>query len=129
MNVKQTGFTLIEAVVVIAILGIIATIAWPLFEAQSDRSRRTDGIGGLITAANEMEKCYSDSATYTGCTIAATSPKGFYNITSVINADDYTLTAAPITADPDCKTLTLNHLGVKGHTTDTSAPLQRCWGG
>jgi len=127
MNVKQTGFTLVEAIVVVAIIGIIATIAWPMFEAQSDKSRRTDGIAGLLIASNEMEKCYSDNAVYTGCTINGTSPKAFYNITSVINADDYTLTATPVTADPDCKTLTINHLGIKGRTTDTGTSLQRCW--
>jgi type IV pilus assembly protein PilE len=129
VNVKQSGFTLIEAVIVMAILGILAMIAWPMYEEQSQKSRRTDGVAALITAANEMEKCYSDNATYTGCDVDGTSSQGHYEITSVINADDYTLTATPVVADPSCGALTLNHLGVKGHNTTDNTPLQRCWGG
>lgn len=130
MNTKQTGFTLVEAMITVAIIGIIATIAWPMFEAQSTKNRRTDGIAGLLSANNEMEKCYSDQSSYTGCSANGTSPKGFYTITTnVTDSETYTLTAAPKAEfpDPSCGNLTINNLGVKGHNTTDGTPLKRCW--
>ena len=128
---KQHGFTLIEAMITVAVIVILATIAWPLYEEQSAKNRRTDGIGALITASNDMEKCYSDQATFTGCTVSATSPQGYYTISvNIPDADSYTLTATPKAEypDPTCTTLTLNNLGVKGFTSsDANTTVQRCW--
>ena len=130
MRTKQAGFTIIEAMITVAIIGIIATIAWPMFEAQSTKNRRTDGITGLLAASNEMEKCYSSQSSYTGCDADGNSPQGFYTITTdVPDAETYTLTATPLPEfpDPSCGVLTINNLGIKTRTTTDDSPLRRCW--
>jgi type IV pilus assembly protein PilE len=128
---RNAGFTLIEAMIALVILGILAAIAWPAYESQGERSRRTDAVKALSIAVTELERCQSDTGTYTGCGFTATSPDGYYDITINRTADTFTLTATPdanqIQAnDTDCTTFTLNHLGERDYTGDATN-IKRCW--
>ena len=124
---RNAGFTLIEAMIAVVIIGILAAIAWPTFEAQRQRSKRTDAIKGLTIAVTELERCQSDSGLYNSCTYTTTSPDGYYNITAATTSDTFDLTATPVVGgDADCTTLTLNHLGQKGYT-GTAPTIKRCW--
>ena len=125
-NRRNAGFTLIEAMIAVVIIGILATIAWPIFEAQKLRSIRTDAVKGLTIAAIEMERCLSDEGVYTSCSITAASPDDYYTITAATTSDTFGLTATPITTDADCTTMTLNHLGQKGYT-GAAPTIKRCW--
>lgn len=139
----NTGFTLIEAMIVVAIIGIITVAAWPSYDRYQVKNRRTDGISGLLIKRSELEKCFANYAgtDYEGydggkCdTATTTSPAGHYAI-AVTNlaAETYTLTATPQGAqvDPECTVLTLTHLGEKGFTNTNSGQdpvgsLKRCW--
>ena len=127
---RNAGFTLIEAMIAVVIIGILATIAWPIFEAQKLRSKRTDAVKGLTIAAIEMERCLSDEGAYgdPDCSsITADSPDGYYTITATTTSDTFTLTANPnVNDDADCTSLTLNHRGQKGYTGATTN-IKRCW--
>ena len=135
MKNKQTGFTLFEVMVVVAIIGILSSIAWPLYQEQNLKSKRNEGATALLLAFAEMEKCYSDYADYThaNCDFDGTSENGYYTITedAGTTSDSYTLTATTSATftDPDCATLKITHLGVKMKTTTSGSyvPLQRCW--
>ena len=140
MHKKQTGFTLIELMIVIAIVGILAMIALPMYSDYVTRARRTDGQTTLFQVAQELERCYTQYSTYnkSGCSLVATdgatviidqsSPEGFYAIKGALTSTTFTLTATPQgaqeTNDTQCEDLTLTHLGVQGATGDEPT---KCW--
>ena len=122
-----------EAMIAVVIVGIIAAIAWPTYESQSRRSRRTDAVKALTIAAIEMERCQSDSGAYASCAFTPDSPDGYYTVAvnTSITGGGFILTATPdpnqVQADDaDCTTLTLSHLGEKGFTGDAPT-IKRCW--
>lgn len=123
------GFTLIELTIVLAIISILAAIAYPQYNNYLTRARRIEGQSALLDLANRMEHYFSENNTYKTATIATgkasdvlsnpISGEGWYRL-SIINATDsaYTLQATPLKAqaanDTACQLLTLNQLGVKG---------------
>jgi len=133
INKSTYGFTLVEAITVVAILGIISAIAWPQFEKQLLKQRRAEAVGAITRIAADMQKHFSDNTDYTTYVI---SPKISGTLTrytasvSTPSASTYiiTLTATGAqTADADCATFTLNQLGQRGYTGSAPSAV-RCWG-
>jgi type IV pilus assembly protein PilE len=68
------GFTLIELMIVVAIVGILAAVALPLYNDYVRRSRITEATTGLADARTRMERHYLDNRTYVGgCQVWNTS--------------------------------------------------------
>jgi len=93
-NNKEHGFTLIEMLIVVAILGIIVAIGYPSYQEQVRKSRRAEGMGELLEMADRMERHYSDLGTYdqdiagtnmTAAAIFKTTTTGGYYTLSVDN--------------------------------------------
>ena len=141
MHRKQTGFTLIELMIVIAIVGILAMIALPMYSDYVTRAKRTDGQTMLFQVAQKLERCYTQYSAYnkSGCKdlvatdgataiIDQSSTEGFYAIKGALTSTTFTLTATPQgaqeTNDKKCTSLTLTHLGVQGATGPAPA---KCW--
>lgn len=146
---RQLGFTLIEIMVVVAIVGILAAIAYPSYSESVRKSRRSDAKNALMNAAQLLERRYSERAQYpdqatlkalmndasAGASIL--SPDRFYAF-SIVLANDargnasqlYTLTAVPQGAQvaDKCGSFTLASDGTKG-VTGASAGLTSvtCW--
>lgn len=125
------GFTLIEVMITVAIIGIIAVSAWPSYERYQQKGRRADGVRVLLENVTILEKCFINYGAYdnANCTLLA-SNKGYYSITHnpAATANTFTLRATPISAqtgDTECAALTINNLGVK--TTTGTADVRRCW--
>ena len=128
----QKGLTLIEIMVVIAVLAILSTIAIPLYSNQTTKARRSDATGALSRAALEMESCRLQLLTYTGCAPTTTTDSGFYTIgVTILNGGTgYLLTATPVVgraqaSDSGCGNLTLSSAGVKG--SNGSSSISVCW--
>jgi len=143
---KQSGFNLVELMVVVAIVAIITAFAYPSYLEQVRKSRRADCSGALAGLGNSMERFFTMNSTYLGAAVGAANtgaPANFsatcpvdggnatYNLTiQAATASTYNVQAAPIgpQADDKCGTLTLTNTGLKGVTgQDAGVTWEQCW--
>jgi len=129
---QMLGFSLVELLITVAIVGILASIAYPSYVNFVSRSNRSEAQRELMRLANLQEQLYVDTHTYTANMTdlgQAVDPyvteSGHYSIDATINGATFKLTATAIgsqlTADPDCTTLSVDETGSKTAETAT------CW--
>lgn len=131
---KHFGFTLIELMIAVAVVGILAAIAYPSYQNQVRKSRMSQSQADLLEISQFMERCFASNNTYQNCPLPfSASPRtgtAYYTVTMVTPArTQFTLTATPnSTGNQDqqqCGTLTLNQAGVR--TFSGSATASQCW--
>lgn len=142
---RPLGFTLIELMITVAVVGILAALAYPSYTEYVRRGKRTDAKAVLLEAAQLMERNYTESNSYavnsagTAMTLPVAlqqSPKGSaaanYTITlpsGSLTATAFVLNAAPTgsMASDACGTLSINQLGVRS-VSGGGRTVEECWG-
>lgn len=137
------GMTLIELMIVVAIIGILASIAYPSYQEYVRRGQRAEARAQLMEAAQFMERNFTMNNSYAGVGALqlnnanlGQSPKppqaAVYNINVVTALATYTLTAVPVAggmmAGDRCGTLRITQTGTQDVTGGATAPAAECWG-
>lgn len=126
---KIAGLTMIELMIVVAVLTIIVTIAVPSYRAQALRANRTDALDELLRQAAFQQRQFTINNQFSAVA-NYTTQRGSYQIqTTIANAGQtYTLSAVPQARQTEdtCGTLQLTSVGEK---TATGGDNQRCWAG
>ena len=151
---RQKGFTIVELLIVVAIIGVIAAIAIPSYQNYITRAGRTDGQTWLMTVMQAQERFYSQNQAYTanlgggvgglaltnpsGGAVATngslTSEDGRYTISAAACANAVIANCVTLTAtaqgqqaarDTECGNLTLDSRGTKGESG--TGNVDACW--
>lgn len=143
-KLKADGFSLMELMITIAIIGILASIAYPSYQEQVAKSRRAEASGALLSAAQALERYYSANGRYTTAAGGSTLPSVFLNkvpengvayytiASSSASANAFTLKAsrAGVMAGDDCGDFTLDETGAYSITakpSGSSKSVSNCW--
>jgi type IV pilus assembly protein PilE len=130
------GFTLIELMITVMVIGVLSAIAIPNYTQYVQRANRVEGKAALLKMAGAEERYFTVNNTYTGTygllgvnqfsgdasagskyDLVITAPNGGF-------ASGYVITATPRSTDSVCGNLTLDYLGNKGQSVGTQA---LCW--
>ena len=114
----QSGFTMIEILIVVAIIGILSAIAYPSYTSQIQNTRRSDAHLSLLNAAQTLERCKATQYSYAGCvaSVSTATAQDYYTISldPAPTASAFTILATakgPQTNDTTCQEISLNQLG------------------
>lgn len=121
IKLPEQGFSLIELIITVAIIGILAGTVYPSYSQYMYEVRRSDALTALTAAAAMQERWYSinhaykDSVSNLG---GSSSPEGYYTISVVADSTSFTLTATAQSSgvqagDSGCTVLTVDHFGVQ----------------
>ncbi|WP_037459224.1 type IV pilin protein [Shewanella sp. HN-41] len=128
-NNSLQGFTLIEVMIAVVIVGILAAIAYPSYIDYVIKSGRSEGVAAVMNVANLQEQYYLDNRAYAtdmtklGLANPFVTEHGYYSVASA-GTSSFTITATAkgnqASRDSTCATITMTSAGVKG-------PSAECW--
>ena len=140
-RINARGFTLLELMITVAIVGILASIAYPSYQEHVAKSRRSEAANALMVGAQALERYYSANGRYTTTLNSGVLPSvypgkvpdngtAYYEIgvSGTPAPNSFTLMAQRkgVMAGDDCGDLTINQAGQVG-ISNASRTLADCW--
>jgi type IV pilus assembly protein PilE len=145
MRKRMQGFSLMELLIVVVVIGILASIAVPSYRRYVMRTHRTDATAALLRIQSAQEKFFLQNNQYAGDLIAA--PPAGLGMVNVTEGGKYTLNIVPGGGPPvmayraiatpaggqqqdtRCQSFSINEIGVRAATDGGGADTSReCWG-
>jgi len=132
VRIHQRGFTLVELMIVVAIVGILARVAYSSYQSSVAKSRRNVAQGCLVEQAQFLERYYTTNMSFASAALPASSAQqcqsdlaAFYSFSlPTVTASSYTVQAtgsgAQATADASCTPMTITQTGAR-------TPSSGCW--
>lgn len=140
---RAHGFSLIELLVALAVVGVLAGLAYPSYTGHVERAHRAQARAALLEAAQYLERYYVANNTYATAVLPValqTSPPGAsgvdirYRLSVEVTATGYKVIATNATLRGGCDTLSLDHRGVRQATqrgidgnVSTAEIATACW--
>lgn len=133
---SQSGFTLIELMITVAIIGILAAVAYPSYTAHVQKSRRTDAKVALLEIAQRQESYFLRHRSYGSLAqigYGNASPEGYYTLSVTADASSFTAEATAASGkaqhhDTQCRKFTLDQRGAKASENASNADTTAtCW--
>lgn len=128
------GFTLIEVLVAVVIVGILVSVALPSYTAYLQRSKVPAGLDALSAYATRMEQRYQDTGNYANganCGVAVPTTVANFTITCALgsgaNANQQFTATATGTGSMTGYTYTINHTGARATTAHPKGANNTCW--
>tara|TARA_R110002094_G_scaffold3896_16_gene12332 strand:+ start:300 stop:776 length:477 start_codon:yes stop_codon:yes gene_type:complete len=137
------GFTLMEVMIVVVIVGILMSIALPAYQGSLQKGRRSDAMSALLDASNRQQQFMLDQGRYTTdmqelgyAASPRISEEGHYSISATdcsggttLIGQCFRLTATPVSGSPQssdtrCTTFVLDSFGTRSATGTTAT---ECW--
>lgn len=139
MTKPQAGFTLIELMIAVAIVGILAAIAVPNYSEYVKRASRVEATAALLDAANKQEQYFVDNREYTSkfadLSLQSKTENQHFELSITLNGDKNTFViaakpiAGPVKGDGDCTELSITDTGLKGAKgSKGGSDIGYCWG-
>ena len=144
MHHKDQGFTLIELIITVAIVGILSSIAYPAYINYTARARLAEVKSRMMALSQQLEQLYSNTGSFNGASCTSASPcatpatgTSYFSVSfNSPTSSTYTITATATnnfttayTNNP-CKTLALSSTGDKtasGTAGSNTASIDTCW--
>jgi type IV pilus assembly protein PilE len=137
-RLQVAGFTLVELMIVVAVVSLLALVAVPAYTDAVAKTRRAEARSAIMQAATALERFYTSNNTYT-TTLSAAGAKAFSGDTLASSAytisvaagtsgiiSSYVITATPRNwSDTPCGALTMTESGAKGESG--TSDVAYCW--
>lgn len=122
---KQRGFTLVELMIVVVVIGILASVAIPSYNNYSIRGKLMEATSALSDARIKMEQFFQDNRTYVGGTCPAATTNFTYACSN-LTATTYTITATGIGTTLSAYSYSINESNIKASSTPWGNSTT-CW--
>jgi type IV pilus assembly protein PilE len=121
---RHAGVTLIELMITVAVVALLAAVAYPSYVEQVRKSKRTDARTALLQASQQLERCYTRNQRFDTCalTLPFTTPQGTYQISNggtAFTTTTFRLVATPQgsqTADTKCGSFSITDTNLRAVT-------------